>query len=89
LETNFFLVAENRGSWFFLLKTHFQPKIPRNYPSSLFNLQKRKKPVKNPKSTWKPISFLSQIWFLGTFNVKKKTLKSNFPHHMELLGTKI
>jgi hypothetical protein len=89
LETNFFLVVENRDSWFFLLKTHFQRKTPRNYPSNLFNIQKRKKPVKNPKSTWKPISFLSQIWFLGTFNVKKKTLKSNFPHHMELLGTKI
>jgi hypothetical protein len=38
LETNFFVVAENRGRWFFLVKTHFQPKIPRNYPTSLFNL---------------------------------------------------
>jgi len=54
---------------------YFQPKTSRNHPNNLFkpifNLQKRKKLVKNPKSTRKPISSRSQIWFLGIFKVKK------------------
>jgi hypothetical protein len=77
---------------FFLLETHSQPKTPKNHPNNLFkpilSLQKHKKPVKNPKSTRKPISFLSQNWFFRNFQ-GKKTLKSNFPHHMEPLGIKI
>jgi hypothetical protein len=68
---------KNQGWCFFFRNSfsiHFQPQTPINHPNNLFkpifNLQKRKKLVKNPKSTRKPISSRSQIWFLGTFKVK-------------------